>query len=176
MPAVPFKFDRSLTFARIETQDVLLAQMKVERLIEIGPGSTLVNMAKQTIAAKYQDSDMAFGLHRRLLSLKLNAKEIFYEEDPNSHDSDPSNKDTPREDAAKNVSDAPTIPVVLPSIVAPQLRSALPSAPITATEVVKAIIAFTLKVPIAKISMDNDTVRSLAAGLLLIQRASQTSS
>jgi 3-oxoacyl-ACP reductase-like protein len=44
----------------------------------------------------------------------------------------------------------------------------LASAPVTAEEVVKAIVAVTLKVPIAKISMDSNTIKDLAAGWFLV--------
>lgn len=139
-------------------------------------------MAKRTVAAKYQDSDMASGIHRHLLSLKLDAKEIFYEEDQYSHERDPANVDIPADVAVKDVSDVPvpTMPVAATPLVvplAPQQRPTLPSAPVTAAEVVKTIVAATLKVPTAKISMDN-TIKSLAAGSFLVFNLSrrQTSS
>jgi hypothetical protein len=135
-------------------------------------------MAKQTVAAKYQDSDMASGIHRRLLSLKLDAKEIFYEEDQYSHERDPANVDIPADVAVKDVSDVPTMPVAATPLVvplAPQQRPTLPSAPVTAAEVVKTIVAATLKVPTAKISMDN-TIKGLAAGSFLVFNLSRRQS
>jgi 3-oxoacyl-ACP reductase-like protein len=126
-------------------------------------------MAKRTVAAKYQDSDMASGIHRRLLSLKLDAKEILYEEDQVSHEQDTANVDSRADVAVKEVSEIPTMPATPLGVpLAPQQRPMLASAPVTAEEVVKAIVAVTLKVPIAKISMDSNTIKYLAAGWFLV--------
>jgi hypothetical protein len=155
----------------------LLAERQVERLIEIGPGSTLVNMAKRTVAAKYHDSDMATGIRRRLLSLKTDAKEIFYEEDQYSHEPDLTSVEAPADVAVNVVSNVPTMPVAATLVVplAPQPRPTLPSAPVTVAEVVKTIVAATLKVPTAKISMDN-TFKGFAAGLFLVSNLSRRKS
>lgn len=56
-----------LTFFRIETQDVILAQHQAERIVEIGPSDTLGGMAKRTLAAKYESYDAALSLQRQIL-------------------------------------------------------------------------------------------------------------
>jgi len=124
-------------------------------------------LAKRTVETKYQDSDIASGVHRRLLSLKLDAKEIYYEEDKDAYERDPRNVEIPAEDAVKEVSDVPLMATAATSQAVPltsQQRPMLPSAPMTLAEVVRAIVAIALKVPISRISMENNTIKDLAGG------------
>lgn len=66
----------------IETQDVLLKDYKVERIVEIGPSPTLAGMANRTIKAKYESFDAALSLQREVLCYSKDAKEIYYTPDP----------------------------------------------------------------------------------------------
>ena len=126
-------------------------------------------MAKRTVASIYQNADMAAGLQRRLLSVKLDSKEIFYEEEKYFHEQGPVSVEGSEDAPVKTASEALAPPAsVTPS--APHQRMALPSAPVTAAEVVRTIVATTLKVPIAKVSMDS-TIKGFAAGTLFIRDA-----
>ena len=63
--------------ARIATQNAILGDFATERLIEIGPAGTLVNMATKTLNAGYKSQDIALGLRRELLSYKKDADAIY---------------------------------------------------------------------------------------------------
>ncbi|TPX18964.1 uncharacterized protein E0L32_011357 [Thyridium curvatum] len=155
----------------IETQDVILAERQVERLIEIGPNSTLTNMAKRTIESKYQGSDMASGIHRQLLSTKMDTKEILYEYGPDSRDQQlEATKDSSnfREKTTANVPVLPMIAAPVSTATQQQQRGAVPSASVTVVEVVKVIIATTLKITTAKVSM-TESIKDLAAGRSTLQ-------
>ncbi|KIL87769.1 hypothetical protein FAVG1_08646 [Fusarium avenaceum] len=63
----------------IETQDVLLKDKDVHRMVEIGPSNTLVSMAKKTISRKYHEHDAALPKPRTLQSYQEDASDICYE-------------------------------------------------------------------------------------------------
>ncbi|KAF7560198.1 hypothetical protein G7046_g3948 [Stylonectria norvegica] len=162
----------------IETQDVIFGDRKAERFIEIGPGITLVNMAKHTVASKHQDSDMASGIRRRLLSTKMDHNEIFYEEDLASQELF---TDRPQSSSVLPVKAAPEVVAVAAAVVPAvgsgispvalseqQLRPLLPNAPLLVEDVVKTLVASTLKIPNAEVSM-NKTAREFAAGRSILQ-------
>ncbi len=64
----------------IDTQDLVLGSRKTERVIELGPSNTLVNMAKRTIDLKYPSKDTAQNISRQLLSFQHNIDKISYEQ------------------------------------------------------------------------------------------------
>ncbi|KKK24519.1 fatty acid synthase alpha subunit FasA [Aspergillus ochraceoroseus] len=66
----------------IETQDVILAEKRTERIVEIGPADTLGGMAKRTLASKYEAYDAATSVQRQILCYNKDAKEIYYDVDP----------------------------------------------------------------------------------------------
>ncbi|KAI2452468.1 beta subunit of fatty acid synthetase, partial [Ophidiomyces ophidiicola] len=66
----------------IETQDVILAEKRTERIVEIGPADTLGGMAKRTISSKYEAYDAATSVQRQILCYNKDAKEIYYDVDP----------------------------------------------------------------------------------------------
>ncbi|KAL3426492.1 fatty acid synthase subunit alpha [Phlyctema vagabunda] len=64
----------------IDTQDSVLGQGSTQRLVELGPGNTLANMAKRTIALKYASKDLATGVSRDLLNFSQHLDTISYKE------------------------------------------------------------------------------------------------
>ena len=62
----------------IETQDVVLAEQRTERIVEIGPADTLGGMARRTLASKYEAYDAATSVQRQILCYNKDAKEIYY--------------------------------------------------------------------------------------------------
>ncbi|KAJ5819647.1 hypothetical protein N7474_005238 [Penicillium riverlandense] len=66
----------------IETQDVILAEQRTERIVEIGPADTLGGMARRTLASKYEAYDAATSVQRQILCYNKDAKEIYYDVDP----------------------------------------------------------------------------------------------
>ncbi|KAG9238180.1 3-oxoacyl-synthase [Amylocarpus encephaloides] len=65
----------------IETQDVLLREQEIQRLVEIGPSDTLSAMMKKTLASQYQQSDAAVSRKRTVLSYARDAPKIHYDAD-----------------------------------------------------------------------------------------------
>ncbi|KAF3480988.1 fatty acid synthase subunit alpha reductase [Arthroderma uncinatum] len=56
----------------IETQDVILAEKRTERIVEVGPADTLGGMARRTLASKYEAYDAATSVQlRSLIAQKL---------------------------------------------------------------------------------------------------------
>jgi fatty acid synthase subunit alpha len=61
----------------IQTQDILLKDLKVQNLVEVGPVSTLINMLRRTLQNEdYVIHDSALGLRRKLLSYRDHAADI----------------------------------------------------------------------------------------------------
>ncbi|KAI2788156.1 Fatty acid synthase subunit alpha [Penicillium oxalicum] len=61
----------------IQTQDVLLKDLKIQNLLEVGPVSTLINMLRRTLKNEdYVIHDSALGVRRKLLSYRDHAADI----------------------------------------------------------------------------------------------------
>ncbi|KAF2031175.1 hypothetical protein EK21DRAFT_63721, partial [Setomelanomma holmii] len=61
------------------TQDSIFRDFKTERLIEVGPAETLINMAKTTLASdSYKLHDAARELERKLFSYRKDRDEIYH--------------------------------------------------------------------------------------------------
>lgn len=63
----------------IKTQDVLFGEMKIEKIVEIGPMAVLSGMAEKTIKAKYAVKDDVLSTKRTIWSFASNRAEIYYE-------------------------------------------------------------------------------------------------
>ncbi|KAI1190676.1 fatty acid synthase subunit alpha [Nemania serpens] len=143
----------------IETQDVFLAEKTAERIVEVGPADTLGVMAKRTVASKYEAFDAAKSVQRQILCYNKDAKEIYYDVDPVEEEPDPSpaaaessSGAAPAAAAAAPVAAAAPAPSAGPAV-------AVPDAPVTALEIVRALIAQKLKksfldVPLGKAIKD----------------------
>lgn len=126
-------------------------------------------MARQTIATKYQASDAARGIRRRLLTFKMDTKEIYY----NVHSSPQESQQvrSPDQTASSSATGAPMAPGIsnLSVTKTPAVhrrvdeRPLVPDAAITAEEIVRTIIANSLKKPINDVSL-SCTINSLAGG------------
>lgn len=140
----------------IETQDVFLGEKTAERIVEVGPADTLGGMAKRTIASKYEAFDAAKSIQRQILCYNKDAKEIYYDVDPIEEEPEPaaaaaSSGSAPAPAAAAPVAAAPT-PSAGPA-------AAVDDAPVSALEIVRALIAQKLKklfleVPLSKAIKD----------------------
>jgi fatty acid synthase subunit alpha len=156
---------------RIETQDVILAEKKTERIIEVGPSNTLISMAQKTLAYKYEASDIANAFQRHLLCSKSNSDEIYYVRLPPEHDHpDPPSSSSrsndpvadlklgqpePREAHSRVISN----PTINPA-------SLIPDVAVTAREVVKALVAIAIKKPPETIVLSN-SIKFLSAGITI---------
>lgn len=146
----------------IETQDVFLAEKTAERIVEVGPADTLGVMAKRTLASKYEAFDAAKSVQRQILCYNKDAKEIYYDVDPVVEEPEP----TP---AAGSSSSAPAPAAAAAPIAAatpaPSAGPAaqIPDAPVTAMDIVRALIAQKLKKPFSEIPLSK-AIKDLVGG------------
>lgn len=149
----------------IETQDVILAEKVTERIVEIGPADTLGGMAKRTLATKYEAYDAALSVQRQILCYNKDAKEIYYDVDPAEEEPASSAGDAPAQPSApsqpQQQSGAPAAP-------APQQQSSGPAAavadaPVTATDIVRSLIAQKLKKSLGDIPLSK-AIKDLVGG------------
>lgn len=149
----------------IETQDVFLAEKTAERIVEVGPADTLGVMAKRTLASKYEAFDAAKSVQRQILCYNKDAKEIYYDVDPIEEEPEPT--------AAASSSDASApaaaaaAPAAAPAAAAPAPSAgpaaAVPDAPVSAMDIVRALIAQKLKKPFAEIPLSK-AIKDLVGG------------
>lgn len=151
----------------IETQDVVLGEKLTERIVEVGPADTLGVMAKRTLASKYEAHDAALSLQRQILVYNKDAKDIYYDVDPV--------EDEPEAPAASGSADAPAAASSAPApaaaaVAAPPPASAgpaaqVPDAPVTATDILRALVAQKLKKPLLDIPLSK-AIKDLVGGKL----------
>lgn len=142
----------------IETQDVILAEQRTERIVEIGPADTLGGMARRTLASKYEAYDAATSVQRQILCYNKDASEIYYDVVPVEEE-----PEVAAEPASSGASAA--APAAAPAAGAPPPPpSAGPAAsvedvPVTAVDILRTLVAQKLKkslgdVPLSKAIKD----------------------
>jgi len=159
----------------IKTQEFLFSSKNkggadVERLIEFGPTPTLVGMAKRTLGMNFAKSDLALGKKRQLLSYAKNTTEIYYEFDDAEFEEE---ADVAPVEEAPKAAPAPTpapapVPVAAPAPVAAAPAASVADAPVTATEILRAILAQKLKKSIGEVPL-NKSIKELSGGRSTIQ-------
>ena len=151
----------------IETQDVILAERNTERIVEVGPADTLGNMARRTLASKYEAYDAALSLSRQILCYNKDAKEIYY-------DVDPVEEETAAPAAGESSSSAPSsapaqAAAPAAAVAAPppppsgQPAAAVADAPVSAVDIVRALVAQKLKKPLTDIPLTK-AIKDLVGG------------
>ncbi|KAF3939635.1 hypothetical protein ABW19_dt0203534 [Dactylella cylindrospora] len=151
----------------IETQDVILSEQRAERVVEVGPADTLAGMARRTLAAKYEAYDAALSLQRQVLSYNKDGKEIYYQAEPEADEPEPaaassSSAATPSAAAAPAaVAAAPPPPSAGPA-------AAVPDAAVTATEILRSLIAQKLKKNLTDIPLSK-AIKDLVGGKSTLQ-------
>lgn len=152
----------------IETQDQLFKNYKIERLIEVGPSPTLSGMAVRTLNLKYQAYDNALSNRRQNLSISKNADEIYYKFE-NAEEEAPAAEATSAPAAA-----APATPAAVAApVAAAPVASAGPAAavtdvPVTATEIIHAVIAQKLKKTVDEVPLSK-AIKDLVGGKSTLQ-------
>lgn len=131
----------------IETQDVILAEKRTERIVEIGPADTLGGMARRTIGSKYEAYDAATSVQRQILCYNKDAKEIYYDVDPVEEE-----PEAPVADSTPAPAAASAAPTQAAAAAPPPPPSAGPAAavadiPVPAVDIVRALVAQKLKKP-----------------------------
>jgi fatty acid synthase subunit alpha, fungi type len=145
----------------IETQDVILAEKSTERIVEVGPADTLAGMAKRTVASKYEAHDAALSLQRQILCYNKDAKDIYYDVDPIEEEPEPvaapsSSSSTPAPSGAAPVAVAPPPPTAGPAAV-------VVDAPVSATDILRALVAQKLKKSLLDIPLSK-AIKDLVGG------------
>ncbi|RAH78546.1 putative fatty acid synthase alpha subunit FasA [Aspergillus japonicus CBS 114.51] len=152
----------------IETQDVILAEKRTERIVEIGPADTLGGMAKRTLASKYEGYDAATSVQRQILCYNKDAKEIYYDVDPVEEEAD-----TPAEPAAGIPAPAAPAAVAAAPVAAAAPPSAGPAAaiedaPVTAVDVLRTLVAQKLKKSLSDVPLSK-AIKDLVGGKSTLQ-------
>jgi len=145
----------------IETQDVILAEQRTERIVEIGPADTLGGMARRTLASKYEAYDAATSVQRQILCYNKDAKEIYY-------DVDPVEEEPVTEPAAAAPSAAPATAAPAAAAAAPPPPSAGPAAavedaPVSAVDILRSLVAQKLKKSLADVPLSK-AIKDLVGG------------
>lgn len=145
----------------IETQDVILGERTTERIVEIGPTDTLGGMAKKTLATKYEAHDAARSLQRQILCYNKDTKDIYYDVDPVEDEPEPA-AEAP---AASSSATAPSAsaPVSAPAPASAGPAAQVPDAPVTATDILRALVAQKLKKPLMDIPLSK-AIKDLVGG------------
>ncbi len=147
----------------IETQDVILGEKTTERIVEIGPADTLGGMAKRTLASKYEAYDAARTVQRQILCYNKDAKDIYYDVDPVVEEEQPSGTQegapAPSSAPAASASTVAAVPVAPSSGPATQV----PDAPVSATDILRALVAQKLKKPLMDIPLSK-AIKDLVGG------------
>lgn len=149
----------------IETQDVILAEKRTERIVEIGPADTLGGMAKRTLASKYEAYDAALSVQRQILCYNKDAKEIYYDVDPVEEEASPAREESEAQTSASSSKLAPSpAPAALPTpTVNAGPASAVADVPVLAVDIVRSLIAQKLKKPLADVPLSK-AIKDLVGG------------
>lgn len=150
----------------IETQDVVLGEKTTERIVEVGPADTLGVMAKRTLASKYEAHDAARSVQRQILCYNKDAKDIYYDVDPVEEEPEPAAAGSGDAPAASSSVSAPAAaaPVAAPPPAASAGPAAqVPDEPVTATDVLRALVAQKLKKPLMDIPLSK-AIKDLVGG------------
>eukprot|EP00668_Euglena_longa_P007013 GGOE01008376.1.p1 GENE.GGOE01008376.1~~GGOE01008376.1.p1 ORF type:complete len:4141 (-),score=1338.09 GGOE01008376.1:1069-11655(-) len=146
----------------IETQDVLFKEFNVMRMVEVGPGPTLVGMAQRTLALKYQKADQARHIKRDVLHIVKDRSVVAYELE------DKVAADEPAANPPASMAAAPVPVAVTPAPVVSTPAAAVADAPMTPEEVVHVMVATKLKRKLGEIPLSS-TIKELVGGKSTLQ-------
>ncbi|KAF2097561.1 fatty acid synthase-like protein [Rhizodiscina lignyota] len=152
----------------IETQDVILGEKTTERIVEIGPADTLGVMAKRTLGSKYEAHDAARSVQRQILCYNKDAKDIYYDVDPVEEEPEPQAASSGA--SAPVTAAAPSAAPVAAAAPAPSAGPAasVPDAPVSATDILRSLVAQKLKKPLADIPLSK-AIKDLVGGKSTLQ-------
>ena len=147
----------------IETQDVVLGEKTTERIVEIGPADTLGVMAKRTLASKYEAHDAALSVQRQILCYNKDAKDIYYDVDPIEEEEAPvsSSGGAPAASSSAPAASAQAAAAPPPPSAGPAAQ--VPDAPVTATDILRTLVAQKLKKPLMDIPLSK-AIKDLVGG------------
>lgn len=152
----------------IETQDVVLGENTTERIVEIGPADTLGVMAKRTLASKYEAHDAARSVQRQILCYNKDAKDIYYDVDPVEDEPEPAAAGGAAPSAPSSAPAAAAAPVAAAPPPGAGPAAQVPDAPVTATDILRALVAQKLKKPLMDIPLSK-AIKDLVGGKSTLQ-------
>ena len=150
----------------IETQDVILGEKTTERIVEVGPADTLGVMAKRTLASKYEAHDAALSVQRQILCYNKDAKDIYYDVDPVEEEPEPAAAGGAAPAAPSSApapSGAPAATAAAPPPPSAGPAAQVPDAPVTATDILRALVAQKLKKPLGDVPLSK-AIKDLVGG------------
>lgn len=147
----------------IESQDVILAEKRTERIVEIGPADTLGGMARRTLASKYEAYDAATSVQRQILCYNKDAKEIYYDVDPVEDEPEPQPSTEAAAPAAGSAPAAPTAPAAAAPPPSAGPAAAVEDAPVSAVEILRVLVAQKLKKALADVPLSK-AIKDLVGG------------
>jgi fatty acid synthase subunit alpha len=152
----------------IETQDVILGEKRTERIVEIGPADTLGGMAKRTLAGKYEAHDAALSLQRQILCYNKDAKDIYYDVEPEEEEAAPAAGAGGEAASASAGAPAQARAPVAAAAPAPSAgpAAAVADAPVSATDIIRTIVAQKLKKPLMDIPLSK-AIKDLVGGMYM---------
>ena len=152
----------------IDIQDTLLdVSNSCQRLIELGPGSTLVGLARRTVRAQVA-SGLRVGDDVDTLAATSNQDEICYRyAQPLDLQEPDDTRSTKEEPAAVAAPPGPT-PQIEPAIFHPAAAIEVEDAAVAGSQVLRALIARKLKISIDAVSV-NKTLKELCNGRSTLQ-------
>lgn len=148
----------------IETQDVILAEKRTERIVEIGPADTLGGMARRTLASKYEAYDAATSVQRQILCYNKDAKEIYYDVDPVEEEPEASPTSSTPAPAAPVAATAAPAAAAPPPSAGP--AAAVEDVPVTAVDVLRILVAQKLKKGLSDVPLSK-AIKDLVGGTYL---------
>jgi fatty acid synthase subunit alpha len=146
----------------IETQDVILAEKRTERIVEIGPADTLGGMAKRTLASKYEAYDAATSVQRQILCYNKDAKEIYYDVDPVEEEPEVADAAVEGTSASAAPATPAAVPVASPPSAGP--APAVDDTPVTAVDILRALVAQKLKKGLTDVPLTK-AIKDLVGGM-----------
>ncbi|KAJ5254769.1 hypothetical protein N7505_009920 [Penicillium chrysogenum] len=151
----------------IETQDVILAEQRTERIVEIGPADTLGGMARRTLASKYEAYDAATSVQRQILCYNKDANEIYYDVEPVEEEPEAAAEpaSSPAPGAAPAAAPAAGAPPPPPSA---GPAAAVEDAPVTAVDILRTLVAQKLKKSLADVPLSK-AIKDLVGGKSTLQ-------
>lgn len=145
----------------IESQDVILAEKRTERIVEIGPADTLGGMARRTLASKYEAYDAATSVQRQILCYNKDAKEIYYDVDPVEDEPEP---EPSTESGAPATASAPAAAAAVPAPSASAgPAAAIEDVPVSALDILRVLVAQKLKKSLTDIPLTK-AIKDLVGG------------
>jgi hypothetical protein len=156
---------------RIEIQDAIFDDLHSERIIEIGPGDTLANMARKTYSSQYAAADTACGFSREIYSCLKDINSVYYKVDSVQEDAVEIAEGPGRNDlhpypkvheSAPPVDKAGIRTTSREQDQSPTVR--IPDVPTSACKLIQTLVAVKLKKQPSEIPLSS-TIQALAKGI-----------